>query len=232
MNVRSIQNLPILSGDDFSPETDFVLVQRPNGGTYKMRAVSAFALEKDENGNLVYKQSNIQEYTRFISHNEKGHKSSSATYNVGENIVFEQDELFNQSSSFSINVRTINRANGTAVGASGGSFAYKWETVSYDSVGTTRTSSFTKNRGGNFINGNIAIGSQSTAQNIGYFEHTRSDGWNLWLQYKMIIDTTETDKIVLSFQRIKSAPKWYPSGYWAAWQADIIVTITTEIRSD
>lgn len=229
MNVRSIQNLPILSGDDFSPETDLVIVQRPNGGTYKMLATSAFALEKDENDNILYKETDIREYTRFISHNEKGDVSSSKTYSVGENIVFEQDGLFNTESLFSINVRTINRANGSVVGGSWGSGYSKDSSVSYDSVGTTRTSGFTKNRGGNFINGNISIGSKSAAQNIGYFEH-RSEQKTFWLQYEMIIDTTETDKIVLRFQRTKSKPQWYPSYYWAAWQADIIATITTDIR--
>ena len=61
MPEKKIDDLPQLSQDDFNAATDYILVQKPNGGTYKMITGHALADITSGNTYVDYKTTTMQD---------------------------------------------------------------------------------------------------------------------------------------------------------------------------
>lgn len=89
MTSQRIENLPTLPSLDtsFEPNLDYILVQKPAGGTYKM-AGSTF----------------VQESLKLRQYLDQKNISVNTNPNAANNIIFQSDNLLSKNSTFSINI--------------------------------------------------------------------------------------------------------------------------------
>jgi len=104
MADKRIEELPILSTDDFNFSTDYVIVQQPGGGTYKMIAGQAFA---DINSGGVY----VDYKNATLSNLNSATLEFNALNLLSENSAWKMDFVFRVSSIQILNGRTSSGIN-------------------------------------------------------------------------------------------------------------------------
>lgn len=104
MADKRIEELPILSTDDFNFSTDYVIVQQPGGGTYKMIAGQAFA---DINSGGVY----VDYKNATLSNLNSATLEFNALNLLSENSAWKMDFVFRVSSIQILTGRTSSGIN-------------------------------------------------------------------------------------------------------------------------
>lgn len=213
MADKKIQDLPLLSQDDFNPSMDYIIVQKPNGATYKML------------GGLF--SSSIQEGESIAQT-----KSIDLTYGSTGSFEFFEEFLTASNSAFVVTFNTSILANGSRV-----------KQGSYEGIlpiGASRAYTFTKSSGITQVNG-VNLGSSFDAE-IASFAYTRvySAGkgtpirYNVQTNYVAQLDTNVEDTLRFNFSSNQNGSQG--NGAWGsewliATQVRISATIQGTIRA-
>ena len=142
MSNLSIDTLPLLSNSNFSPYSDYIVVQKPDGQTYKMLLADAYGASNAAGSNYTFTDSQV-----FLMASKGNHE-----------ISFKEPGLLDESTSFMITITTTITQNGTQSAPDSSS-----------QIGSSVVYRFTKPTDSKFINQNISLGS-SVVQNVAQFK--------------------------------------------------------------
>lgn len=174
MSNLSIDTLPLLSYPQFSPYSDYIVVQKPNGQTYKMLLADAYGASNTAGSNYTFTDG----------------KSFDMSGSQNPEISFKENRLIDESTSFLITITTTTLASGS-------------NSVSEDPInGTSIVYQFTKPTDSKFINQNISLGSsaqQNIAEFAGFYKGSSNRSYYPTTTYWATIDTTVENTIKLKF---------------------------------
>lgn len=163
MADTKIEDLPTLDPEDYNPLTDFMIIQKPGGGTFKMLAGAGGASggSSTRTTNYVDRASIGGAYTGGFHYNH------TYTQNFGS-IEFQHEGLLNTSSTFIINLRLSEMHQGTHI--------MNYYTRGRSSQRTegkktfqTKTYDFVKNTNLDVVNNSY---STDSSQTFTFFDHT------------------------------------------------------------
>jgi len=169
MADRIIELLPSLSQDDFNASTDYILVQKPGGGTYKMLA--------------SYISSSLLESSAYFDR-----KSINVNNHGSGTIEFFADSLFETNSAFSVVITTKILSHGS-ISSSRSSY-----NLIQDSIGAIQTATLVKQSGAALINNNSIGGTFSI--NLATFQSTT--GYNSTYNCSVNSSTNNTLRLSIS----------------------------------
>lgn len=109
MADTKIEDLPTLDPQDFNPLTDFMIIQKPGGGTFKMLAGAG-----GTGGGSTVRSSYVDSATAGGAYTGGFHYNHTYTQSYGS-FQFEEEGLLNTSSTFVMNVSLSNMTKGSSV---------------------------------------------------------------------------------------------------------------------
>jgi len=218
MADKTIEQLPLLSIDDFNPATDFIIVQKPNGATYKMLGgggtfAASVAARK------AYADSSI----------------ATMNHNSPTTIQFLEDSLFALNSAININIDMKILAHGHR--ANHGSVS------EIPAIGSSRSLSFTKPSGINALSGSqIGSGGSGTFTTFRRQTGSKSKSTSWYDRIYKYSFSTKQDSFNITFSSqdagflqsnsnrppdfpFSSTPEWYPAS-----QVEILVSLSGSIQ--
>lgn len=207
MADKRIQDLPLLSQENFNPAVDYIIVQQPGGATYKMLA---------------------SVFTASIQADEALAQTKSLDINYGStgSLEFSQDFLTSANSAYVVTLTTSILENGAGVSVSGGDV----------SIGASRTFNFTKNSGIRQINGvNFGSSFDSNIATFSYIKTLRivnkDKDHHVQTNYIAQLNTNVEDKLRFNFSSNIDGTQLggYPV-YFAATKVRISATIQGMIK--
>lgn len=194
MANKNIFDLPTLSAANFSPTEDYVIIQRPNGGTYKIIASEILSVSKNMNSLRVGYKTQI-------------HQRDASMTDTSETVIFYQENLLAFDSAFEIDIDCEVVTNGSQ-----GIYSVA------PAEGDTRSLTFNKPYNSNLISKRYSIGAKSTSIESFTFDFTRLKDIQHYpktgrmdyteesgtIKFFVNFDLEETDTIKLSFSRESS----------------------------
>jgi hypothetical protein len=220
MADKRIEDLPLLSQSSFQPSSDFVIIQTPGGGTFRMIAGDLFTALQETQPYVDSKNATV-----FAS-------TSSSLSHVGL-IEFNENNLISSGSSFSLDVT----AEIVSHGSMHATQPNQW-TIAAPTVGSQFSYKYTKSGGLDQIN-DFQIGGVSQEFNIANFTYIyksptspsgiTSPDIDLRTTYSISLDTSVSNKVKIMISSSSDNPTSVGS-FLAANQMKFTATIQGALR--
>lgn len=220
MADKRIEDLPLLSQSSFQPSSDFVIIQTPGGGTFRMIAGDLFTALQETQPYVDSKNVTVSV------------GSSSSSSQVGS-IDFNENHLISSGSSFSLDVTAEIVSHGSMHAIQ----PNQWNPAA-PIVGSQFSYKYTKSGGSSQING-FQIGGVSQEFNIANFTYSyihpvspggiSSPDIDLRTTYSISLDTSVSNRVRVKISSSSDNPASIGS-FLAANQMKFTATIQGTLR--
>ena len=212
MTNKRIQDLPLLDENDFNPTTDFVIIQKPSGGTYKIQASKL--MSDDEVRQLFFDTKSI----------DLNYPINSGAHEFSSVLAFEEEGILASNSSFNMEVYLHNLHNGNLV--DGGNTA----------LGLKESRTVSKSKGLTTTTIGLSTGATSDWQSFYLAQYTRYGNQgakieDISMHYYIKYDFSNANRIALKFYAQTEGAGSGRNLFLPAQQVKIEATITASISS-
>lgn len=182
MADKKIEELPLLTQSDFDPANDFIIVQQPGGGTFKVPA--SYLVASAESSSSYFDSQEIElNYT--------SRSGGDSSQNFSETIVFEKKNILSRESAFKLDVYIENLQNGSKLI----SYGRKEQIPAFGPVANQTVS---KSAEESITSNGIALDSSGQKQLV-IINAITSSGHATRTTYYITYDLSNLDQIVLRF---------------------------------
>lgn len=185
MADKRIEELPLLSQSDFNPANDFIIVQQPGGGTFRVPA--SYLVASAESSSAYFDSKNIElNYT-----NRSANSGGNSSQNFSETIVFEKKNILSRESSFKLDVYLENLQNGSKL-------LQQYAGYIVPPLGPAANQTVTKSAGDSITSNEIALNSSGKKYFV-RFDAAAGGSHPTHTIYYITYDFSNLDQIVLRF---------------------------------